>query len=243
MRIAPPLNAIRCRKQCIALLVERPEVIRAPPRRWSQVRPVGSSAGMISLQAVFPAWSIGLESSSRLRKAAMNTVKYSQLWYDNNDTSSYYPAAADAGYNPQSILKHLNLLVTHIGYPNFAFAMPAGGVENDATVPTTIAAMLLQSYQKEIHVFADWPKDEDASFGNLLAVGDFLVSSKMADGQVRYVRITSGRGGSCRIANPWGAGQAVRVRVPGRKTEVLHGAVLDVATRAGERLVFEPMLK
>ena len=207
------------------------------------VRPVGSSAGMISLQAVFPAWSIGLESSAALRRAALNTVKYSQLWYDNNDTSSYYPAAADAGYNPESILKHLNLLVTQIGYPNFAYAMPAGGVENEATVPTTIAAMLLQSYQKDIHVFANWPKDEDASFGDLLAVGDFLVSSMLTDGHVRYVRITSRRGGLCRLANPWGAGQTVRVRETGRKPVVLHGAVLKVATRAGERLEFEPMLK
>jgi hypothetical protein len=195
------------------------------------------------LQAVFPAWSIGLESSAALRRAALNTVKYSQLWYDNNDTSSYYPAAADAGYNPESILKHLNLLVTQIGYPNFAYAMPAGGVENEATVPTTIAAMLLQSYQKDIHVFANWPKDEDASFGDLLAVGDFLVSSRLTDGHVRYVRITSRRGGLCRLANPWGAGQTVRVRETGRKPVVLHGAVLKVATRAGERLEFEPMLK
>lgn len=207
------------------------------------VRPVGSSAGMISLQAVFPAWSIGLESSRALRNAAVNTVKYSQLWYDNNDTSSYYPAAADVGYNPASILKHLHQLVTHIGYPNFAYAMPAGGVENEATVPTAIAAMLLQSYQKDIHVFADWPKDEDASFGNLLAVGDFLVSSKMDDGRVAYVRVTSKRGGLCRLENPWGAKQVVQLRVAGSKPVVLHGAVLKVMTHPGELLVFKPMVQ
>ena len=206
------------------------------------VRPSGSSPGMISLQAAFPGWSIGLESSARLRKAALNTVEYSQLWYDNNDTSSYYPAAADIGYNPESILKHLNLLVTRIGYPNFAYAMPAGGVENEATVPTTIAAMLLQSYQRDIHVFANWPKDEDASFGDLLAVGDFLVSSRMTDGRIPYVRITSQRGGLCQMANPWGASQAVRLSVAGRKPEVLHGAVLKVSTRAGEKIEFEPVL-
>jgi hypothetical protein len=207
------------------------------------VRPMGSSAGMISLQTVFPAWSIGLESSAALREAAVNTVKYSQLWYDNNDTSSYYPAAADVGYSPESILKHLHLLVTHIGYPNFAYAMPAGGVENEATVPTTIAAMLLQSYQKEIHVFADWPKDEDASFGNLLAVGDFLVSSKMAGGRVAYVRVASQRGGLCTLANPWGANRTVQLRVAEEKPVMLHGAVLQVATRPGERLVFTPIAR
>ncbi|EQD54736.1 Trehalose and maltose hydrolase (possible phosphorylase), partial [mine drainage metagenome] len=153
------------------------------------VRPVGSSAGMDALQVVFPAWNIGLESQSRLRRAALDTVDYLRLWYDSNDTSSFYPAAADAGYDPKVILRHLRLLVRRIGYSNFAYAMPAGGIENEATVPTTIAAMLLQSYQRNIHVFPDWPKRQDASFGDLLAVGDFRVSSRLTDGQVAYVRI------------------------------------------------------
>jgi hypothetical protein len=202
------------------------------------VRPTGSSAGMNSLQVVFPGWNIGLESPPALRSAAWNTVHYTRLWYDNNDTSSFYPAAADSGYDPESILKHLHLLVTHIGYPSFAYAMPAGGVENEATVPTTIAAMLLQSYQQDIHVFPDWPLTEDASFGDLLAVGDFLVSSRLQGGHVVYVRITSQRGGFCRLANPWGANGSVALKVAGEKTAVLHGAVLTIPTHAGEQLTF-----
>lgn len=206
----------------------------------SPVRVMGSSAGMNSLQVVFPAWNVGLESSAELRRAALNTVEYMPLWYDSNDTSSFYPAAADAGYDPDSILKHLHLLVTHIGFANFAYNIGAGGVENEATVPTTIAAMFLQSYQKDIHVFANWPKDESASFGNLLAVGDYLVSSEMVGGRVSFVRITSQRGGMCNLANPWGADRAVRLSVEGRAARVLHGAVLTVPTRIGERLVFMP---
>src|ERR1017187_5117671 len=45
--------------------------------RFSDNPPVaiqGSSAGMNSLQVVFPAWNVGLESSSELRQAAVNTV-------------------------------------------------------------------------------------------------------------------------------------------------------------------------
>ncbi len=204
------------------------------------VRPVGASAGMDSLQTVFPAWNIGLESPPALRRAALDTVNYMRLWYDSNDTSSFYPAAADVGYNATAILQHLRLLVRHIGYANFAYAMPAGGIENEATVPTTIAAMLLQSYQRDIHVFADWPKGQDASFGDLLAVGDFRVSSRMTAGRVAYVRIVSRRGGRCRLANPWGARRAVMLRIAGEKPLVLHGAVLSVSTRAGQRLTFTP---
>ena len=211
--------------------------------RFSENPPVaiqGSSAGMNSLQVVFPAWNVGLESSAELRQAALNTVDYTRLWYDSNNTSNFYPAAANAGYDPESILQHLNLLVTHIGYPNFAYKFGAGGVENEATVPTTIAAMLLQSYQKNIHVFANWPVNQDASFGDLLAVGDFLVSSSISGGKVAEVKITSQRGGPCNLANPWGENQGVKVQIAGSPTNVLHGAVLTIATRAGEKLVFTP---
>jgi hypothetical protein len=209
--------------------------------RFSDNPPVaiqGSSAGMNSLQAVFPAWNVGIESSEEMRQAALNTVDYTRLWYDSNNTSNFYPAAANAGYDPDSILKHLNLLVTHIGYPNFAYRFGAGGVENEATVPTAIAAMLLQSYQKNIHVFADWPANQDASFGDLLAVGDFLVSSRISNGKVDDVKITSQRGGTCNLANPWGAEQAVKVQIAGGASKVLHGATLTIATRAGEKIVF-----
>lgn len=205
------------------------------------VRVMGSSAGMNSLQVVFPAWNIGIESSPELRQAAVNTVNYMRLWYDSNDTSSFYPAAADAGYDPESILTHLHLLVTHIGYPNFAFNIGAGGVENEATVPTTITAMLLQSYQKNIHVFANWPKHEDASFGDLLAVGDFLVSSRISGGKIDYVRIISQKGGTCQLANPWGADQAAKLRIVGGPAKVLHGAAFSIPTRMGERLIFTPV--
>ncbi|HXE07411.1 MAG TPA: LamG-like jellyroll fold domain-containing protein [Acidobacteriaceae bacterium] len=213
--------------------------------RFSDDPPVaiqGSSAGMNSLQTVFPAWNIGLESSPELRHAAFNTVDYTRLWYDSNNTSNFYPAAADAGYDPDSILKHLNLMVTHIGYPNFAYKFGAGGVENEATVPTTVAAMLLQSYQKNIHVFPNWPINQDASFGNLLAVGDFLVSSSIRNGKVETVKIRSQLGGTCNLANPWGAPQPVKLQTDGGPTRVMHGDVITIGTRPGEKLTFTPAL-
>ena len=211
--------------------------------RFSADPPVkieGSSAGMNSLQAVFPAWNIGVESKPELQKAAENTVNYTRLWYDSNNTSNFYPAAADAGYDPSSILDHLHLLVTQIGFPSFAYRFGAGGIENEATVPTTLAAMLLQSYQSSIHIFPNWPRQQNASFGNLLAVGNFLVSSSLKDGKVESVHITSNRGGTCNLANPWGVDQPVQVQVAGKQSKLLTGAVISISTVPGEKLVFRP---
>jgi alpha-L-fucosidase 2 len=200
------------------------------------IRVTGSSAGMNSHQAIFPGWAVGLESPRLQRQAAFNTIRFQKTWYDANNTSSFYPAAADAGYNPQSILRHLHLLVTHIAFPNFAYNIGNGGVENQATVPTTICAMFLQSYQKHIHLFPNWPKNQNATFGNLLACGDFLVSSSIELGKIAYVRIISKRGGVCSLANPWPDHKA-DVTITGKPSTVVSGSVLKLHTTPGEALM------
>ncbi len=200
------------------------------------IRVTGSSAGMNSHQAIFPGWAVGMESPQFDRQAALNTIGFQKTWYDANNTSSFYPAAADAGYNPQSILHHLHLLVTHIAFPNFAYNIGNGGVENQATVPTTICAMLIQSYQKHIHLFPNWPKNQNATFGNLLACGDFLVSSSIEQGNIVYVRVISKRGGVCSLANPWPGRQAELI-ITGELSSVLSGAVFNLHTTPGAALV------
>ena len=197
--------------------------------------------GMNSHQAIFPAWAIGLESPRHELAAALNTVSFQKIWYDSNNTSSFYPACAAVGYDPDKILYHLHTLIGHFSYPNFVFQMGGGGTENFATVPTTICAMFLQSYQKNIHVFPDWPKNQNASFGNLLACGDFLVSSRIHNGQIDYVKVISKRGGECRILNPW-PGQTVRVQRTGVALKVLSGTVLKLPTTPGEELTLERAL-
>ena len=73
-----------------------------------------------------------------------------------------------------------------------------GGTEDFAIVPATISAMFVQSYQTNVHVFPNWPMDQDASFGNLNACGGFLVSSEVKEGKVSFVMILSNAGQECR---------------------------------------------
>ena len=205
--------------------------LRFGPRKRAVV--TSSSAGMDSLQAVFPGWQIGLESSPRMLKAGRDTTELMRIWYDANDSSSFYPAAADVGYNPENIMRHLHTFVQHNAFPNFAYNIHNGGIENEATVPVTLCAMLVQSYQKNIRLFPDWPQNRDARFGNLLACGNFLISSAMRAGHVAYVQIISNAGRPLRLSNPWPK-QSVHYQIVGGKQGTLSGAVLMMPTHAGE---------
>ena len=199
----------------------------------------GSSPGMSSSQVVFPGWAIGLESSDGERQAALNTITYAAQWYDYNNDCTFYPGAACIGYDPNEILKNMDGLIDHHMVPNFMFLTGGGGTEDFAIVPATISAMFVQSYQTNIHVFPNWPMDQDASFGNLNACGGFLVSSEVKEGKVSYVKIQSTAGQECPIVNPW-PGALVRVASDKQNRGNLSGGVLKFPTQMGETLFLTP---
>ena len=58
----------------------------------------------------------------------------------------------------------------------------AAARNNMRIVPATLAAMFVQSYQTNMHIFPDWPTNQSAAFGNLNACGGFLVSSAITLG-------------------------------------------------------------
>ncbi len=196
-----------------------------------------SSAGMSSCQAVFPGWNIGVESEPSLLLAASNTFWLAAQWYDYNNECSFYPGAACVGYDPKAILNILDEFLAHYRYQNFLIDVGGGGTEHYAIVPATLAAMLVQSYQTNIHVFPNWPKDQSAKFGNLNACGGFLVSSAITLGQPEYVRIESTAGKILKLANPWPGAKVKCVSSLHGKT-TLSGAVLTRPTQPGEVLTF-----
>ena len=205
---------------------------------------ISGIGGEYALQAAFPAWNIGLESNAKLREAALGTAEFQRGWYDGNADSSFYAAAADAGYDANAILQHLHILIDDFGYPNYAFQMADGGIENFAIVPTAICAMLIQSYQSQIHLFPDWPRNQDVSFGDLMACGGFLVSSVLKDGAIPFVKITSLQGQICRLENPWPGVNVNYVVTGADKTTgnsgTFSGAVLDIPTQKGETILLTP---
>jgi hypothetical protein len=201
-----------------------------------QVR--GSSAGMNSTQAIFPGWTIGMESPESDRQAAYNTVLVAAEWFDYNDDCSFYPSAAAVGIDPHLILSNLDDLIASTS-PDFIFHSGGGGTENFAIVPATLSLMFVQSYQENIHIFPNWPMDQDASFGNLNACGGFLVSSAVKHGRIPYVKIQSNAAQPCQLANPW-PNASVSISSNKGPERVLSGPVLKLPTQANEVLTFTP---
>ncbi len=199
-----------------------------------------SSPGMNSTQTIFPGWDIGLESNPTLLAAASNTVYLAAEWFDGNDCCTFYPSAAAVGYNPGAILTNLDTLITYYQYPNFMFSLGGGGTEDYSIVPCTLAGMFVQSYQTNIHVFPNWPPNQNASFGNLSACGGFLISSAMTNGLVSYVQITSTAGQTLPLVNPWPQ-TTVQVTSTLNPTTQFTGNIFNYQTQAGEVLTLTPV--
>jgi hypothetical protein len=77
-----------------------------------------------------------------------------------------------------------------------------GGIESCGGF-LAINEMLLQSHEGVLRFFPVWPKDQDARFGTLRAVGAFLVSAELKNGVVTGVKIVSEKGRDCTVQNPW----------------------------------------
>jgi alpha-L-fucosidase 2 len=192
-----------------------------------------TSAGMNCTQVIFPGWSLGVESTPQERKAALDTVTLAAEWYDNNNNCTFYPSAAAAGYDPKEILENLRGLIDTYQEPNFMIYTHGGGTEDDAIIPCCLAYMFLQSHQQNIHLFPNWPMDQDASFGNLNACGGFLIGSAVKQGRIPYVQVVSQAGEECRMANPW-PGHSVSLQGGEENQRTLRGEILKFPTQKGQ---------
>ncbi|KRF09937.1 glycosyl hydrolase family 95 catalytic domain-containing protein [Paenibacillus sp. Soil787] len=193
---------------------------------------------------IFPGNQIGLNSDPNLLQIAYNTVDQKSAvntWRDGNATSFFYPAAVRVGYSPSTILSKLDYYASG-RLSNFSYNFYGGGIENLATVPATLTEMLAQSFQNQIRVFANWPTNTDAKFGNLMAYGGFLVSSKMTNNTVKYVRTISQQGRNATFVNPW-PGQTLVVYRNGVNVsnETASGSTFTLSTSVNEVIDIAPV--
>ncbi|PYF71510.1 glycosyl hydrolase family 95 catalytic domain-containing protein [Pedobacter nutrimenti] len=152
-----------------------------------------------------------------------------------NGIETCFPAAVRVGYPADEIIKYLKARIAKQSYPNLWITAEGGGIETLSAVPLAINEMLLQSYEGLIRIFPNWNKNKDASFEKLRAYGAFTISSKLKNGQILYVNISSEKGRNCILENPW-PGQKVRVYRNGKKAEILSGKRFNLKTFAGEKI-------
>ncbi|MEY9905874.1 alpha-L-fucosidase 2 [Catenulispora sp. MAP12-49] len=198
-----------------------------------------SDGNDIAIQAVYPGMQVGLDSSADLLQTAQNTVTQLNNWNSDNSPATLYAAAAMVGYNPSTLMDELHDEATNQSYPNMSVHHYGGGVENLNVTTSGLDEMLLQSFQKDVKVFPDWPAGSNAKFGDLLAYGDFLVSSSIKDDAVQYLQTTSQAGGDFTFTNPW-AGHAIAYYADGVYRGTLSGTKITLNTAAGETIDLAP---
>jgi alpha-L-fucosidase 2 len=132
------------------------------------------------------------------------------------------------------------VLQTHGRYGEglpFDFMARMGVWFENFALPVVVNECLLQSYSGTIRLFPNWPREKDASFRTLRAVGAFLVSASLRNGVVEWVKITSERGGLLMLELPW---SRARLQRAGQVAITLEGPELRMETTVGELLVLEP---
>jgi len=185
---------------------------------------------------VWPSGVIGLNSDPEILEIAKNTVMAwsERRWIDSgNNFPLIFPAATRVGHDPTDILSKLRKKILKFQFPNLRISQVGGGIETCTGITATINEMLLQSHEKVLFFFPVWPKEMDARFGSLRAVGAFLVSSEIKQGRVQY------KGRPCTMQNPW-LSQTVSVLRNGRKAGSVKGTRFTLQTKENEEIYLQP---
>ncbi|WP_448104360.1 glycosyl hydrolase family 95 catalytic domain-containing protein [Pedobacter panaciterrae] len=217
------------------------EVEKSPSVRHSRI----SGLARVSIHGlILPGGVCGPKTDSAFNQILLSDVsrwkermKAPGEWANTlgNGIETCFPAAVRVGYDSDEIIKQLKDRIALQSLPNLWITADGGGTETLAAVPLTINEMMMQSYEQVIRIFPNWNKAKDASFEQLRAYGAFLVSSRLKNGKIEYVKLVSEAGRPCSIDNPW-LGKKVQLIRNGQKVEVLAGKTFTFDTKRGEQL-------
>jgi hypothetical protein len=198
------------------------------------------------LTPVFPGEDIGLHSPPELLQIARNTWKNQQNEGGNELVFLNLQGARLGLLDLEKFKRQIHYClmpngtctdkVLQIGGryrddTDFGFMAHMGVWFENFSLPVVINECILQSYTGQLRLFPNWPKDSDAAFENLRAIGAFLVSAEFVDGRVKWVHVKAEAGGPLRIVNPWPGDAEV---TKGDLTSVMSARLLELDTRRGE---------
>jgi hypothetical protein len=119
---------------------------------------------------------------------------------------------------------------------DFAFMAPMGIWFENFALPVVINECLLQSYNGTLRFFPNWPRDKRAEFRTFRAVGAFLVSAAIENGEVQWIEIQSEAGSRLKLILPW---EKATSRSSLKGDQAGAGPVLEIDTAQGETIRLE----
>jgi hypothetical protein len=125
---------------------------------------------------------------------------------------------------------------------NFDFMMPMGIWTENLSLPGVLNECMIQSYTGTLRLFPNTQGLGRTSFRNLRAAGAFLLSATYDGKTVSDVTLTSEKGATAKLENPW-PGKRVAVTRVGQKEPAkvsVKGNTVQFSTKAGERYRIEP---
>ncbi len=129
----------------------------------------------------------------------------------------------------------LKTFTTKFLQPNTMYLEAGPVIETPLSAVASINEMLLQSWGDTVRVFPSLPGAwQDASFHDLRTEGAFLISARMQNGQIQWLRIKSETGGHLNLKLP----EAVKnyTFLNQNRSESFNGKYFSTKTRPGEEI-------
>jgi hypothetical protein len=203
-----------------------------------------------ALFTVFPGEDHGLQSDPATMEVLKNTCRNMQNEGGNDLVFINLQAARIGMLDLEQFKRQVNYCLLPNGTASDR-AMQVHGRYNDLTnygymdnmgiwfenfaLPAVVNECMMQSYNKTIRLFPNWPMDKEAEFHNLRAAGAFLVSASLKGGKVEEITIISEAGGILKIILPWDKGGTMINR---EGTIVLKSNNVNIKTEKGEKIIF-----
>jgi hypothetical protein len=205
-----------------------------------------------ALITVFPGEDHGLHSDSATLALLKNTFRNQQNEGGNDLVFKNLQAARIGMLDLEKFKRQINYCLlpngtasdraiqVHGRYDDqgdYGFMDKMGVWFENFALPVVINECLMQSYDRTIRLFPDWPLDKDAEFHNLRAAGAFLVSATLEDGKVTGIEIISEAGARLKMFLPWKNGGTI-MRQQGKSA--INADYFETDTKNGEKIYLKP---
>jgi len=205
-----------------------------------------------ALFTVFPGEDHGLHSDENTTKILKNTYLNQQNEGGNDLVFINLQAARIGMLDLEKFKRQVNYCLLPNGtaalmalqvHGRYDDLTPYGFMNNmgiwleNFSLPAVINECMMQSYDRTIRFFPNWPMEKDAEFHHLRAAGAFLVSASLKNTKVNEIEIISEAGGLLKVILPWSNGGTIKTN---KGVQTIKSAIAEINTEKGETILLKP---